>query len=260
MFMTTNSLDEINTLLNRMERSDENIQINRSLGSTVEFLGVRVSNNQGQLETSVFHRPEVQPYIVPFSSDHPRHIHRNIIRSALFRAVRLCSKVEDFDHERLNIELKLLLNGYPPRFIAYHIRQFFQQSNALSLMDQLDTDIYRELHQKLLYQLTRRERQQRRQEFIFEQEQRSSERNQSSTQLDGNRKNIRVHFHYESGPMLNFKSQLRRLWKKYYIYDGSPINNVKLTIATQINKSLSQLFIKNKPPKSMLNNTNSFNV
>ena len=127
-------------------------------------------------------------------------------------------------------------------------------------MDRLDTDIYRELHQKLLYQLTRRERQRRQQEIIFQQEQRSSERNQSSSQSSANRKNIRVHFHYESSPMLNFKSQLRRLWTKYYIYAGSPMNNVKLTIATQINKPLSRLLIKNKPPKSVLNNMNSANV
>ncbi len=56
--------------------------------------------------------------------------------------------------------------------------------------------------------------------------------------------------------MLQFKRELHRLWKKYYIYNGSPMNNVKLKISTQGNKSLNQLLIKKKPPRSMLvNNT-----
>jgi hypothetical protein len=116
--MTTNlTLEQINLLLDRANNKDENIRISRSIGSTVEFLDVCVDNNQGKLKTTVFHKPAAEPYIVPFLSDHPRHIHRNTIKGALFRAVRLCSNVEDFDKERLNIELTLLLNGYPPKFI-----------------------------------------------------------------------------------------------------------------------------------------------
>ncbi len=118
VFMTTNlTLEQINLLLDRANNKDENIRISRSIGSTVEFLDVCVDNNQGKLKTTVFHKPAAEPYIVPFLSDHPRHIHRNTIKGALFRAVRLCSNVEDFDKERLNIELTLLLNGYPPKFI-----------------------------------------------------------------------------------------------------------------------------------------------
>ena len=136
--MTTNSLNEMNILLNRIEEKDENIRITRSIGSTMEFLDVLVENNHGQLKTSVFHKPIAEPYILPFLSDHPRHIHRSTVYGQLLRAVRLCSNVEDFDKERLNIECTLLLNGYPPRFISYHVKKFFQKSNVLSLMEQLD--------------------------------------------------------------------------------------------------------------------------
>jgi hypothetical protein len=56
--------------------------------------------------------------------------------------------------------------------------------------------------------------------------------------------------------MLQFKCELNRLWKKYYTYIGSPMNNVTLKISTQGNKSLNQLLIKKKPPRSILvNNT-----
>ena len=123
--MTTNSLNQINVQLNKIEKKDENIRITRSIGSTVEFLDVLVENNNGQLRTSVFHKPAAEPYILPFSSDHPRHIHRSTIKGRLLRAARISSHVEEFDKERLNIEFTLLLNGYPPRFISYHFKQFF---------------------------------------------------------------------------------------------------------------------------------------
>ncbi|CAF4155603.1 unnamed protein product, partial [Rotaria sordida] len=40
--------------------------------------------------------------------------------AALLRAARICSNVEDFDMERIRIDLSLLLNEYPPSFISKH--------------------------------------------------------------------------------------------------------------------------------------------
>ena len=95
--MTTNlSLNEINRLLDSVNNKDENIHISRSIGSTIEFLDVYIDNHEAQLKTKVFHKAAAGPYIVPFLSEHPRHIHRNTIKGALFRAVRLYSNVEDF--------------------------------------------------------------------------------------------------------------------------------------------------------------------
>jgi len=125
--MTTNSLNQINILLNRTEKEDENIRITCLFGSTIEFLDVLVNNDHRQLKTSVFHKPAAEPYLLPYLSEHPRHIHCNTIKGALFRAIRLCSHAEDFDHERLHIELKLLLNGYPLKFITYRFKRFFKQ-------------------------------------------------------------------------------------------------------------------------------------
>jgi len=253
VFMTTNlSFDQINELLDRANVKDENISISRSIGSNVEFLDVSIQNNQGQLETTVFHKPAAEPYIVPFLSDHPRHVHRNTIRGALFRAVRLCSNVEDFDRERLNIELTLLLNGYPPRFISYQFTRFFQQNKAMSLLVELDPDVYRELHQTLILQPTRRERE--RENMISNSNQLLSATIQPGEDFKKNE--IRVHYTFESGSMLQFKHELRRLWKKYYMFKGSPMNHATLTIGTRTNKSLQQLLVKKKPPKSMLISNN----
>ena len=144
--MTTNSLNQLNILLNQLEKKDENIRITRSFGSTIEYLDVLVSNNHGQLKTSVFHKPAAEPYLLPYQSEHPRHIHCNTIKGALFRAVGLCSNVDDFDHERLQIELKLLLNGYPLKFVTYQFKRFFEQHNAyLLILEQPHEIIYEAL-------------------------------------------------------------------------------------------------------------------
>jgi hypothetical protein len=49
--------------------------------------------------------------------------------------------------------------------------------------------------------------------------------------------------------MLQFKCELHPVWKKYYIYNGSLVNNVILKISTKGNKSLNQLLIKKKTTK-----------
>ena len=255
--MTTNlSLNQIDRLLDEANHKDPNIRISASIGLSVEFLDVCVQNSHGQLKTTVFHKPAAEPYIVPFLSDHPRRIHRNVIRGALFRAVRLCSDVQDFDTERLNIELKLLLNGYPPQFIAYHFKHFFEQQNAMSLMEQLDNNLYAEIHHRIIHQLTRREKRQLREDMRYRRSQLLFDDTESQQQVPSPvaKKEIHVSFTFESGPMLDFKRELDRLWKQYYHYSNSPLNDVKLKISARRNKSLAQLLIHKKPSKSMLSN------
>jgi len=110
------------------------------------------------LTLTLFHKPAVKPYLLPYLSEHPRHIHCNTIKGALFRAIRLCSRIEEFDHERLHIELKLLLNGYPLKFITYHFKKFFQQHNAILILEPPSDMSYQLLHKKLLAQLSQRAR------------------------------------------------------------------------------------------------------
>ena len=118
-----------------------------------------IPNDNGQLITSVFHQHTAEPDILPYTSDHPRHVHRNIPYRALLRAARICSNVHDFTIERIRIDMSLLLNDYPPAFITKHVSRFFDQYNAQSRLKQLNEQDYSNLHQKLLNQPTRREKQ-----------------------------------------------------------------------------------------------------
>ena len=77
--MTTNqSVDTITAELQQAANKDPNITINYRMNKTVDFLDVNIMNQGGQLRTAIYHKPAAEPYILPYTSDHPRHIHRNI--------------------------------------------------------------------------------------------------------------------------------------------------------------------------------------
>jgi hypothetical protein len=88
-----------------------NIKLVRQLGATVSFLDVNIENKNGILATSVYHKEAAEPYIVPFKSDHPRHIFKNVIDVSLMRAVRYSSTLSTFNDEQRSIKLMFLYNG-----------------------------------------------------------------------------------------------------------------------------------------------------
>jgi hypothetical protein len=73
---------------------------------------IYIQNNDGLLVTSVYHKEAAQPYIVPFNSDHPRHVFTNIIDGVLLRAMRYSSTLSAFIRERLSIKFMLLYNEF----------------------------------------------------------------------------------------------------------------------------------------------------
>ena len=98
-------LDEANNL-------HSNIKLIRQIGTSVSFLDLLIENKNGVLVTSVYHKEAAEPYIVPFTSDHPRHVFTSIVDGALTRAVRYSSTLSAFNDERRSIKLMLLYNGF----------------------------------------------------------------------------------------------------------------------------------------------------
>jgi hypothetical protein len=86
-------------MLDEANNFHSNIKSVRKISSNVPFLDVFIENNNGILTTSVYHKVAAEPYIVPFKSDHPRHVFRNIIETALLRAIRYSSTLTVFNKE-----------------------------------------------------------------------------------------------------------------------------------------------------------------
>jgi len=98
-------------MLDEANNFHPNIKLVRQLGTSVSFLDVYIENKNGRLAISVYHKEAAEPYVVPFKSDHPRHIFKNVIDTALMRAIRYSSTLSAFNEERRSIKLMLLYNG-----------------------------------------------------------------------------------------------------------------------------------------------------
>ena len=248
--MTTNlSLEQMIVELEKAKQRDLNIGITYSIATTVDFLDVTIENENGQLKTTVFHKPAAEPCILPFSSDHPRSNHRNIIYGGLVRAARYSSNVQDFDGERLKFELTLLTSGYPLAFIEFHFRRFFYANQVMSVWKFLDAISYQRLHLRLLNQPTRQEKKRR---------SLSPSINEIADYLPKkktwNREKLIVHYHFESGPMAQYRQEFRRLWQRYYVHDQSRVKDVRLIVGTRTNTPLEHRLVKKKPVQAFLKN------
>ena len=115
-------IDDVFMIWNRSERElikllDEantwhpNIKLDYKIGQCLPFLDVLLVNNNGILSTSTYHKPAAEPYVVPYISDHPRHVFKNVIQTALTRAIRYSSTFEAYQREQRQIRLMLLYNG-----------------------------------------------------------------------------------------------------------------------------------------------------
>ncbi|CAF2879932.1 unnamed protein product [Rotaria sp. Silwood2] len=70
-----------------------------TISQPLDYLYVTIDNNNRDLKTSIYHKSASEPYILPYESDHPRHVHVNIVNNSLLRTARICSTVEYFDME-----------------------------------------------------------------------------------------------------------------------------------------------------------------
>ena len=98
-------------MLNNANHSHPDIKLTYEISNCTSFLDLRIQNIDDQLRTSVYHKDSAEPYILPFKSDHPRHIYENIIHTQLLRAVRYCSTLQEFNREQRHIKLMLLYVG-----------------------------------------------------------------------------------------------------------------------------------------------------
>ncbi|CAF4662029.1 unnamed protein product, partial [Rotaria magnacalcarata] len=70
--MTWNrSEEELRKLLDDVNTWHPNIKLDYKFGYSLPFLDVQLTNNNGILSTCVYHKPAAEPYVTPFTSDHP---------------------------------------------------------------------------------------------------------------------------------------------------------------------------------------------
>jgi hypothetical protein len=111
IFFTSNENETtIKEWLDDANQYHPNIKLTYNISQCLPFLDILLENQHGLLSSSVYHKPAAEPTILSFLSDHPRPIFRNVIQTALIRAIRYSSTFEAFNMERRTIRLTLLYN------------------------------------------------------------------------------------------------------------------------------------------------------
>ena len=186
--------------VDRWNTIDSNIQLSANMGSNADFLDLHMANKNGELYTSIYHKPSYEPYYLPFNSVHPLHMKKNIPFTMLLRAIRYCSTFKSFIKERETLRMTLLLNKYPNQFIENQLSCLFQK---FQIEQSIDSKNYNSIRKEI---------------FNIDKKQKEKEKvqvNYGTTMF--------VHFTFCSN-MKTFPSKFHLLWRKYF--DQSPIEGV----------------------------------
>ena len=192
------NLNKLQTTLNELKQQHPNIEISTSIGSTVNFLNATLENKNGNLYSYMYHDPSIQPFLLPYISNHPRLGHRQWFRFALIRAGLYCVCYEDFEEERVHIEITFLTNGYSLAFVQDQLQQFFKRFNPSSSVQQ-PMDLNRSTYTLLRTQLFRHFRQQK-----LDLEERK--------ELENKHQLIELYYLYDWGSRHEFNQQFYKLW------------------------------------------------
>ena len=124
------------------------IHLQTSSGSYVQYLSAYISNQNGQLYSRIYHNPNIQFYTLPYVIGHPKVKYSNWIRSALIHAICYCTSIDDFNQERIYIELTCLANGYSYPFVESRIAHFYDYFHLETLRYDMNQSMYDKWRQK----------------------------------------------------------------------------------------------------------------
>ena len=57
---------------------------------------------------------------------------------------------------------------------------------------------------------------------------------------------------FDTGLTAHLPKQIYTWWKTYYAFPGSPVENVKVRIVSNMNRTLESFLIRKKPPREIL--------
>jgi hypothetical protein len=199
--------------VDRWNKFDINIHLSANISLSADFLDLHMDNQEGELVTSVYHKPSHEPYYLPFNSIHPLHMKKNIPFAMLLRGIRYCSTFRSYIHERESLRMALLLNKYPSQFIDQQFSRVLQKFN---INQPLDFNNYEAFRHKVINAPIQEK------------------------QLIDYGKTIFVHFTYCSN-MRTFPIKFHTLWNKYF--GESPINEVIPILGTRNADNLQKRLI-----------------
>ena len=206
------SLDRLQLLLDELDHQHPDIRIeDLKMGFKVQFLGIQVENQQGKLYTNVYHDPQSPRFVLPYVIGHPRLFYRQWYQWALARAIYACISIEDFDQERIYIELTMLSHGFSLDSIKSMASAFLNKYGSTRSFDDFNSRSYASL---------------RLQSFNAIHLERTLHRQQQVTSID-------LHYFYDWGSRCHFNERFKTLWLDRIQSDPAVYKvNLKLNLKT----------------------------
>ncbi|CAM4846375.1 unnamed protein product [Rotaria magnacalcarata] len=265
IFMTWNrSEEELRKFLDDVNTWHPNIKLDYKIGNSLPFLDVQLTNHNGILSTSVYHKSAAEPYVIPFTSDHPRHVFINIIQTCLARAVRYSSTFEAFNYERHYIKLMLLYNDYPSTFIENEFHKYFSEyiskSPFLPLID--EEQKYFRMRKEILGQPTPQQSKVAMSAALADidndppDDDEKQQLNPDPKKSEENISNINQKFFTHLTCEKRFKTCKRDMHQVYHeTFKDTPAMYTKLIFGNRIRRQTHNELIHKRPNKKLLQNT-----
>ena len=229
-FTWNNAKETLRAHLLAIATKHPNVHMQILIGPSVRFLDVYIENQNGQLVTRVYHHPTIQGYTLPYVSGHSKASHGDWLRSALIQAVYCCSSVDDFQQERIHLELTFLTNGYSLLFVENHVHHFFSYFHADAMRYSTDRVSYATFRRQIF-------------SFLEQQRQRSVE----LQNLDDRGRLLRFEYLYDFGPRSQFNERFHELWSKYLTRHPTLSKGpTKIILTTKHRHSLNALLTQPK--------------
>ena len=233
---------EYHKVFDNLSAKDTNIQFKMEVGFQIQFLNITIENRKGTLYTNVFHEKTIQKYTLPYViGGHTQIVHDHWLQSALIRAVRYCTSMDDFNLERIYLEVTCLANGYSLEFIEHRINHFYSYFNVKSLRLTLNQEIYDKLRDRL---------------FNFIRAQRHYEL--ENNELVKKKRYVELTYLYEYGSTQVFDKELTKIVSDYlnsnlHLSSSSHNEQIKIILRKQQQFSLNALLSEQKPRNNFLN-------
>ncbi|CAM4944583.1 unnamed protein product [Rotaria socialis] len=221
--------------LQTIRDKNPNLQFQKLIGTNVPFLNAFVENQNGELFTRVDHHPILPRYTLPYVVGHSKLAHGDWFRSALIRAVCYCSSIENFNLERIYLELTCLTNGYSLFFVENNVQHFFGYSHADSMRYLKDQAMYDKFRHNWFGYMTMQ-----------------YELSDKLKKFNDNDSLILLNYLYEFGPRCQFNQQFYCLWSESFNqHPNLSKDKAKIQLTTKRQHSLNSLLAREKSTHSI---------
>ncbi|CAF3676623.1 unnamed protein product [Rotaria sordida] len=238
LFTWNHSEKDLHTFLQSVQEKYDDIHMNIACGQCTHYLNVYIENRFGHLYTRVYYPLDTRSkLILPYVVGHPMVKHQQWFQSALIRAVQLCSNYQDFNQERIYMEMTYLTYGYSIDMIENELKKIFHYFDIETHRFHMNDTVYEKLRCRLL-------------NFIDIQRKMLDH----DLELEQNERIQHLYYLYDYGPYKQFEEKFHNIWSTYIKNDSQRTStNTKILLNAKHIFSLNTLLTQQKPTCELLN-------